>query len=588
MVLSIRRQPLTCLFRRENSVPSPFGSYWFGHFQWIAIQHLDPKSYTGEHQLGNSKGDQKLDGHSVKSKNTNRPTCGGTRHRTYLIWFRRPSRVARVLRFVGFRRHRLPLPSLARSLFRFRTLRSRMPRLLRAALGTVQPEACASALLSALSVLFDQHGWQTQLFCDRSVRTRENSGRLACGATCRFLDSWLMSPDLSREYFQYASVDCQVAIVAGRFQTEPAPPGASCGGTLEDLCDWLDLPRLAMLDVGRLVACHLPPRPSGIVGLLLDNVPRGELAHWRTTLESLWGVPVIGALPARAVNSQPTNGLAPRWGDGKMGDDEMIAANACQLAEQLGENLRLAQMLRLLDCGDLPRAIPWLYRTTDRLAGLTVAVAYDEAFYGYFSDVLDALELHGASVIDFSPLHDESLPPDTDIVYLGGGDPIPLADRLMKNQCLITSLRSHVCQGRRLYAEGGGLAYLCESVRMPLPSSQTGAGQQLPMAGVFPAVAVRCPETDAAARPVEVVLSRDHWLGLAGTSLRGYRDSAWRIEPFGSLASYVANPGCELDLVGRHQAIGSRLQLDFAAQPNFLEQFSPAESSSARIERSRS
>ena len=457
-----------------------------------------------------------------------------------------------------------------------------MPRLLRAALGTVQPEACASAMLSALALLFDHHGWQTQLFCDRSVRTPENTGRPACGTACRFLDSWLMTPDLSREYFQYASADSQVALVAGRYQAKPTQ-STPRGGTLEDLCDWLDLPRLALLDVGRLAACHLPLRPAGIVGLLLDNVPRGELARWRTTLESLWGVPMLGALPVRNATTHPTNGHQLC-----SAADEMLAANGFQLAEQLGENLRLPQLLKLLDCGDLPQANPWLYRTTDRLAGLTVAVAYDEVFFGYFSDVLDALELHGASVIDFSPLHDESLPPDTDIVYLGGGNPIPLADRLIENQCLITSLRSHVCQGRRLYAEGGGFAYLCESIRQPLPSSQTGAGQQIPMAGVFPAVAVRCPETNAAPRPVEVVLSRDHWLGPAGTSLRGYRDSDWRIEPFGSLASYVANPGCELDLVGRHQAIGSRLQLDFAAQPEFLDQFSPADTLSIRPERSQS
>ena len=212
---------------------------------------------------------------------------------------------------------------------------------------------------------------------------------------------------------------------------------------------------------------------------------------------------------------------------------------------------------------------------------------WEISVYGYFPGVLDALDLHGATVVDFSPLHDEALPPGTDIVYLGGGDPIAYATQLAANHCLIAALRSHVCLGGRVYAEGGGLAYLCQSVRLPLPSSQTGAGQNLAMAGIFPAVAVYHRKVEIP-QPVEVTLSRDHWLGPAGTLLRGYRDSAWRIEPFGQLASYAnhpshaSNPSRELDLVGRHRAIGSQLQLNFAAQGDFLQRFLPLEVEGAR------
>ena len=393
-----------------------------------------------------------------------------------------------------------------------------------------------------------------------------------------------MSPSLAREYFQYSAGDGEVALVAGRFQPSPEAP-APGGGTLEDLCDWLDLSRLVVLDVQRLVDCRMPPRPSGIAGLLLDAVPRGELAHWRTTLESLWGVPVIGSLPMLGTPGD----FLYSWDSARSmrGNGEMATAFAWSLSEELGKHLRFEQLLKLLEGRDLPAVSTTFYQPSEKLGGLTVAVAYDEVFHGYFPGVFDAFELHGATVVDFSPLHDEVLPVGTDIVYLGGGDPITYATQLAANHCLIAALRSHVCQGGRVYAEGGGLAYLCQSVRLPLPSSQTGAGQHLPMAGIFPAVAVYRRKAEIP-QPVEVTLSSDHWLGPAGTLLRGYRDSAWRIEPFDQLASYTDNPSRasnlsrELDLMGRHRAIGSRLQINFAAQRDFLQRFLPLEVKSVR------
>ena len=93
-----------------------------------------------------------------------------------------------------------------------------------------------------------------------------------------------------------------------------------------------------------------------------------------------------------------------------------------------------------------------------------VAVAYDDAFHCYFPDTLDMLELRGATVRVFSPLRDESLPPETDIVYLGCGSPQDHAEALAANHCMMTALKEHVCSGRRIYAEGGGLAYLCQHV----------------------------------------------------------------------------------------------------------------------------
>src|SRR4029077_935542 len=95
-----------------------------------------------------------------------------------------------------------------------------------------------------------------------------------------------------------------------------------------------------------------------------------------------------------------------------------------------------------------------------------VAVAYDEAFNCYFPDTLDMLELRGATVRVFSPLRDECLPADTDIVYLGCGSTHEHAAALAGNHCMLLALKEHVCSGKRIYGEGGGLAYLCQHVEL--------------------------------------------------------------------------------------------------------------------------
>ncbi len=196
---------------------------------------------------------------------------------------------------------------------------------------------------------------------------------------------------------------------------------------------------------------------------------------------------------------------------------------------------------------------------------ITVAVAYDEAFHCYFPDTLDLLELLGASIIDFSPLHDESLPPETDLVYIGCGHPERFAAELADNHCMMLALRNHLCAGRRMYADGGGLAYLCQYL-------QTPEGKWASMVGALPAIASLNPHR-VPPRPVELTLAQPSWLADRGTKLRGYLSSTWKIEPNGQLNGYLSEPGHEYDLIGQYQALASRLQVNFVTQPGFLRNF---------------
>ena len=462
---------------------------------------------------------------------------------------------------------------------------SRLPRL---ALGTVQPDADPTALLWGLLGALDRRDLRVQDFLSRACSTSRDGATAITGQPPRHLDSWLMPSELCRRLFLRGMRSADIAIVEGTFATSHQ---LAAGGDLARLCGWLELPRLAIVDVSRLGDCCLPPRPAALDGVLLDGVvDQRAFWHWQTVLETLWGAPVLGAMPAdpqlRSTIQRLAIGEAP-------------ALELCQALTTGFERFsNLDRLIELSTRYDFPfRGLdgPW-----DRAepANLRIAMACDSAFRCYFPDTLDLLELKGATICDFSPLKDERLPADTDIVYFGCGRPDVFAGELMANTCMTAALRQHLCNGQRIYAECGGLAYLSREIVMP-------DGVRLPMVGILP-VAARW-NVPQPPQPVETRLGADCWLGRAGDTLRGYLNSRWTLHREHSTQDQAA---CELPqhgsspvpasgpdrsdcsasfghgrtivgagadipayLVARHQAIGSRLQLNFAAQPAMLESF---------------
>ena len=158
---------------------------------------------------------------------------------------------------------------------------------------------------------------------------------------------------------------------------------------------------------------------------------------------------------------------------------------------------------------------------------------HDGAFHDYFQETLDLFELREARLEVFSPLYDEALPQGTDVVYFGGGQPERFAGALADNSCLLQALRQHVCSGKRIYGEGGGMAYLCQQIELPDGSRHT-------MVGALPAVA-QFRETNAPPEPVEMTLARGNWLGEGWSQIRGYRNPNWKLVPTG--AAHVVRGG---------------------------------------------
>ena len=93
-----------------------------------------------------------------------------------------------------------------------------------------------------------------------------------------------------------------------------------------------------------------------------------------------------------------------------------------------------------------------------------MAIAEDEAFHFYYEENLELLRRAGFELVPFRPTADPSLPPDVDIVYLGGGYPESFAAELATNEPLAAELRERVTSGLPVYAECGGFIYLGRSL----------------------------------------------------------------------------------------------------------------------------
>ena len=375
---------------------------------------------------------------------------------------------------------------------------SGLPRL---AIGSVSPETdYRPAVWAALDAL-DRQGVRIQSFLPRACLAEVDAASVITGIAPRHLDSWLMSRDFCRHTFLRIARQSDLAIVEGDLSPLPA---AQPGGQLQALCDWLALPRLGVWHVRGLADHHLPTRRPVVDALILDGITSShQLYHLQTTIETLWGIPVLGALEELPLLRQAIRQLSPGEKPSR------------ELCDSLGDNLlrsvhpaallELAQRRNLVsfECdGFVPLASPLpagepiepsekirkLVRGRRGLSGdrgesqLTVAVAYDEVFHGYFPDTLDALEQLGTTVRDFSRCTTKHSRP-TVISSTSAAESRSCGPaNWRQNHCLHAALREHVCSGRRIYAEGGGMAFLCQHLVLP-------DGRRAAMAGVLPATA---------------------------------------------------------------------------------------------------
>ena len=383
---------------------------------------------------------------------------------------------------------------------------------------------------------------------------------VVCGRVSRNLDLRMCGRDYVREIF--ARHGRQVNVVEGVMGLFDGGEGSAAS-----LARVLGLPVVLVVDV-RSAAESVAAVVKGfeeldpglnLAGVIFNRV--GSDRHLElvgTAVEKHCETPVMGFLPRDVEFAIPDRHLGLRMGGEGVLDEKMTG--------RLGETIRLHVDCDLLlslkaaggevKTGISPVSLPppsW-----------RLGVARDEAFCFYYEDNFDLFRRAGAEIVFFSPLHDFALPPDLDLIYLGGGYPELHAPELSRNREMLAAIRNWSEAGKPLYGECGGLMYLTRSIA-------DAKGKEHEMAGVFPVHSrMRSRLASLGYREAEIV-GICLW-GDVGEVLRGHEFHYSDIDEMPAEISRVYrfnNGSCEGYRI--RNTLGSYLHLHFGGTPRAID-----------------
>ncbi|HEY8449257.1 MAG TPA: cobyrinate a,c-diamide synthase [Bacillota bacterium] len=344
--------------------------------------------------------------------------------------------------------------------------------------------------------------------------------RLASGRDGCNLDLWLMGEAAVRELFARMTQGAEVAIIEGVMGLYDGAAGGA--GSTASLARLLAAPVVLVLDASAgaqsLAATALGfreyDRRLQVAGVIANRV--GSDRHAALIAEALQpvGLPLLGALPHDDGLRLPEGRLGLVIGGG-------VAAWVERAGAAIGQGVDLERLMAIARTAPpLPRAHEGVVFAPDlagRYAGLTIAIARDEAFWFYYADALAWCQYLGVTLVPFSPVRDPSLPEGCDGLWFGGGFPERHAEALAANIALRRAVQSAYAAGLPMYAECGGFQYLLEEYVVD--------GRSWPMAGCLKGRTVLMPHLEGLgyrlAEPAQPAQPACHWLA-AGEALRGH------------------------------------------------------------------
>jgi len=239
----------------------------------------------------------------------------------------------------------------------------------------------------------------------------------------------------------------------------------------------LDATKVTRTAAALVLGCqHLDPEVR-IAGVILNQVAgKRHEKILRGAIERYCGVPILGVLPKESNMFFPERhmGLVPT-------QEARNAAEAMErAAAKTDECVDLAALWRIAESAD---TLGWPARAVEIGTSLyaskpvKIGIVRDAAFQFYYPENLEALQERGAILHEISSFEDRPLPA-LDALYIGGGFPETHVEILAGNRTFRESLRREIEAGLPVYAECGGLMFLCENIHYE--------GCKFPMTGIFP------------------------------------------------------------------------------------------------------
>ena len=303
----------------------------------------------------------------------------------------------------------------------------------------------------------------------------------ATGVSSRNLDSFFMSDGQIRQSFKngMTSSHADYGIIEGvRGLYEGISPTNDIGST-SSIAKALNSPVILIINSRSLVRSAaamtlgfkaLDSRID-IEGVILNNV-KSQKNYLKTkeAVEKLANTRVLGGIERdNSISMEQRHlGLIPAV------EQERISGLVEKWGELIRENIDLDALMEIMDNSNpIINEYEPIWSPNKTKHKTRIAVPFDEAFNFYYKENLEALEYNNAKIEYFSPIHDEQLP-SVDALYIGGGYPEIFKKELSKNTTMLESIKEFSQDNHPIYAECGGLMYLCKTI------------DSLPMVDVFP------------------------------------------------------------------------------------------------------
>ena len=304
----------------------------------------------------------------------------------------------------------------------------------------------------------------------------------ASHTTVRNLDTYLIPPEIVFRTFTKYARSSAINIIEGN---RGLYDGFDVKGThsTAELARLLQAPVILVCNVTkstRTVAAIIHglqdfDKSIKIAGVIINQY--GGARHKQIVTEAIeksTGIPVVGAIPrVKSASLLPARHLGLITPAEQMETETMVDRLGNLITEHVDLNriVELAQNAPGLEHEKIPTEVMQQEQRNVRIGYFS-----DSAFTFYYPENLESLQEQGAELIPISSLTDRSLP-QIDALYIGGGFPETHVDKLAQNRELMQEVRKQAENGLPIYAECGGLIYLCRSLTI----SQT----TYPMAGFF-------------------------------------------------------------------------------------------------------
>lgn len=352
----------------------------------------------------------------------------------------------------------------------------------------------------------------------------------AGGIPARNLDTWMMGPQAALRSFIQNAVPDGLNLVEGNRGLYDGEDEAGTYSSAE-LAKLLQAPVILIIPtvkVTRTVAAialglRMLDQQVEIAGVILNRVATSrQEAVIRASVEHGAGLPVLGAIPRLAEGLLPSRHLGLVTPE-EHSQSSRIIDSAAEIVAQYVDLQRvqsIAENTTPLESQDLPSVFS---RPTGRR--LKIGFFQSSAFTFYYPENLEALDRAGALRIAIDPLQCPALP-DLDTLYIGGGFPETHAALLSANTTFLASVKTAAQRGLPIWAECGGLIFLCRSVHWN--------DNQYPMAGVFAADVV-LDRRPAGHGYEEVVVDQPNPFIGKGSRLRGHEFHYSKLKATGPL-----------------------------------------------------